>query len=95
MNFIGDIWKCRLINVSNCQYHSFKNLVGNQRNITMTTCVVGKSNVLYAHGVTAMKSSCNWREIFTVFSVGITSDYSDIFIENWISNMSYLFSYSK
>ena len=61
----------------------------------MTAYAVWKSNVLYAHGITAMKSACKWREIFTVFSVAITSDYSYIFIENWISNMSYLFSYSR
>ena len=95
MNFIRDICKWQLINVPNCQYNSFKKIVGNQRNVTMTTCVVGKSNMLYAHGITAIKSSCKWWEIFTAFIVGITSDYSYIFIENCISNMSYLFSYSR
>ena len=76
MNFICDIWKWRLINLSNYQYRSFKNVMENQRNVTMTAYAVRKSNVLYAHGITAMTSACKWQEIFTVFSGGIMSDYN-------------------
>ena len=40
-NFIHDMCRWRLINVWNVQYHGLINLVGNQRNVTMTA--YGKS----------------------------------------------------
>ena len=82
MNFILDIRKWWLINVSNCQYHSFKHLVGNQRNVTMTACAVGEiKGAIYprAHSNEfIMQMAGNFHN----FSVGIMSDHSYIFIEN-------------
>ena len=94
MIFIRDIWKWRLISVSNCQYRGFKNVMENQRNVTMTEYAVWNKTCYMPTGSPQWSQHANGGK-FSVFFVGITSDYSYIFIENRISNMSYLFSYSR
>ena len=39
--YMNDIYEWKLINVSKCQYHSFKNLAGNERNMTLAAYAWG------------------------------------------------------
>ena len=80
--FPPDIHEWWQINVPNCQYHSFKNLAGNQTYVTMSAYAMGKSKVVSTHYMTANNSSHQWRGHFHSLSVGITSDYISILIEH-------------
>jgi hypothetical protein len=79
MNFIRDIRKWWLINVSYCQYHSFKYLVGNQRNVTMTACAVGEIKGAISPREQSNEFIMQMAQNFHNFSVGITCDHSYFF----------------